>query len=96
MAISKNKKQITEVIINPEIIEKFGIIEIIEKVQWDVNYVSIRRKIQKYNFLKKNKESKEKKKINLPKIVIPKLNLWSKYCNWFNSKFNKERKENGK
>lgn len=96
MTVNTKKKIISKPIDN-DIIEKFGTIEIIELTQWDVNYVSIRRKIQKYNFLKNKKVGNEKKiKFNLPKIVIPKFNLWEKYCNWFNSKFNKEDVKNGK
>lgn len=52
--------------------------KVVISTQYELNYVSIRRKIQKFNL----------PKIVIPKISLPKFNLWQKYCIWFNKKFN--------
>lgn len=55
----------------------------------DLNWISIRRKIQAYNIWKlfkkeKIKTNKEKHKFNYP-------DLWKVYSDWFNKIFNKEK-----
>jgi hypothetical protein len=59
---------------------EFKTIKLIVSEKIDLNWISIRRKIQAYNIWK------IKIKINPVKI-----NLWGLYCNWFNDIFNKEK-----
>lgn len=51
-------------------------VKVSEKI--DLNWISIRRKIQAYNIWK-------------IKSSPVKIDLWDLYCNWFNDTFNKEK-----
>ena len=78
------KKQILSPVIKPKEEYKpvFETIEIITTQKIDLNWVSIRRKIQKFNFL-----------VNIDKRTMKErygFDLWEIYCNWFNLTFNKK------
>lgn len=84
------KKAIKKSIISPvikkpnEYEEVFPTIEIIRPVKIDLNWVSVRRKIQSINFLKWIEE--DSKKTHKEKCSF---DLWEIYCNWFNNTFNR-------
>lgn len=86
------KKAIKKSIVTPiikkiedEYVEVFETITITRPVKVDLNWVSVRRKIQSINFFKWMKE--EKKKTFKEKYGF---DLWEIYCNWFNNTFNKK------
>jgi len=69
----------------------FKTIKLVVDEKVDLNWISVRRKIQGINIFKlygkeKNKLFKEKYSFDNPL-----KNVWSKYCVWFNSKFNKQK-----
>ena len=68
----------------------FKTIKLVVDEKMDLNWISVRRKIQNINIFKlyekeKNKTHKEKYGFDNPLKIA-----WNKYCIWFNSKFNKE------
>ena len=78
----------------PKIIESvytpmFKSINLIVETKYELNYISIRRKIQKLNFFKLIEIERNKTFKNKYGFEFPKFNIWKKYCNWFNLKFNK-------
>lgn len=81
------KSILSPIIRNPEKEYKsvFPEIEIIVPLKIDLNWVSVRRKIQSINFLKWIKE--DSKKTHKEKYGF---NLWEIYCNFFNETFNKK------
>jgi len=81
------KKQILSPVIKPKEEYKpvFETIEIITTQKIDLNWVSIRRKIQSINFFKWIES--DMKKTHKEKYGF---DLWEIYCNWFNQIFNKK------
>jgi len=80
------KKSIVSPIFKPpyeEYKEVFPEIEIITTQKIDLNWVSVRRKIQQFNFL----INAERKKTIKEKYDF---DLWEIYCLWFNQIFNKK------
>lgn len=78
------KNIISPVIKKPESEYKgvFPEIVIITPLKIDLNWISVRRKIQKFSFL-----------VNVDKRTMKErygFNLWEIYSNWFNNKFNKK------
>ena len=81
------KKQILSPVIKPKEEYKpvFETVEIITTQKIDLNWVSIRRKIQSINFFKWIEA--DMKKTHKEKYGF---DLWEIYCNWFNLTFNKK------
>ena len=94
------KKTVTPIVTEdkkiPLYIPMFTPITITTETKYELNYISVRRKIQKFNFFKSIskwiKEDMKKTYKEKYRFTISKFNLWSKYCIWFNSKFNKKGK----
>lgn len=53
--------------------------EVTIKQKYDLNFLSVRKKIIFVG-----------KKIGIIGFKLPKYNLWNRYCNWFNKTFNGE------
>lgn len=71
------KSPIKKIENKPNII--FPEFEVVIRQKYDLNFLSIRKKIIFVG-----------KKIGIIGFKLPKLNLWVKYCNWFNKTFNGE------
>jgi hypothetical protein len=80
--VVKPIKESVEVTPIKEYIPLFPVTEQEISVKYDLNWVALRREIQKYNF-------------KPLKINIPKFNLWLWYCAIWNKYVNKEVKANG-